>query len=71
MLFAARLTHEELIFRRTSGVLAGFYHQLAVEAEHALSAAQRMLDEFGRTQIVVHRADSAEAEFCEIVGKPL
>ena len=58
-----RNIHNELVIRRTAGILTGFHTERAGIAQDAFSALQRFLNEFGRGHVAVDRSgiDNAQA----------
>jgi hypothetical protein len=71
MLFATGFADEELIFRRTAGVLAGLRQQLAVSSDRSFIAADRVLVELRDAQIALDPGDLAQAEGLELVRQRL
>jgi hypothetical protein len=51
--FARAFANEELVFRGASGVRSRVDDQLAVAAENAFAAAERVFDQFGGRQVFV------------------
>src|SRR5690606_15213065 len=72
------IPHDELVFWRTPGVLASRGDKRSVSRQPRLTAAKRVLDQFGGTKIVVNGARGlqtadvdpvvgiAQADFCHL-----